>query len=376
MVHGTVVAVCGHESDGGRALPGLLGPDVSCVRGGRELFRRVRASRGRGEPVCVVPMTLGRDPELVADAARTLLALSPEERAGTVLAEPFGTADHLIGWLRTAAVRVPGDRALLITAPSGDPFVDADLFRIARLVRQYGRHRTVEVALTGGDPDPAEGVRRCRALGAERVVLLPASWVTPPVPDGEHCEPGGPLLSAPAVTGVLGTRVRDAWERHDRLGDDGLTRGLTAADAHGHAHSHGPGGHDHAHGGHGHGHGHAHGHAHGPGDHGHSHKHDHNPNHSHGPDHKHDHSHGPDHKHEHDHSHGHGHGHNPHEHPPGAHHPEPDDPGRGPHARPPHHAPHSQPREPAAPAHPPRHDDVDTHRAPAPDALPSSRSLR
>ncbi|MFD5294634.1 sirohydrochlorin chelatase [Streptomyces mutabilis] len=366
MVHGTVVAVCGHESDGGRALPGLLGPDVSCVRGGRELFRRVRASRGRGEPVCVVPMTLGRDPELVADAARTLLALSPEERAGTVLAEPFGTADHLIGWLRTAAVRVPGDRALLITAPSGDPFVDADLFRIARLVRQYGRHRTVEVALTGGDPDPAEGVRRCRALGGERVVLLPASWVTPPVPDGEHCEPGGPLLSAPAVTGVLGTRVRDAWERHDRLGDDGLTRGLTAADAHGHAHTHGPGGHDHAHGGHGH--------AHGPGDHGHSHKLDHNPNHSHGPDHKHDHSHGPDHKHEHEHDHSHGHA--PHEHPPGAHHPEPDDPGRGPHARPPHHAPHSQPREPAAPVHPPRHDDVDTHRAPAPDALPSSRSLR
>ncbi|MGC9439770.1 sirohydrochlorin chelatase [Streptomyces sp. WG5] len=253
MRRGEVVAVCGHESDGGRAVRGLLDPRVSCVTGGRELFRCVRALRARGEPVCVVPMTLGRDPELVADAARTLLGLSAEERSGTVLAEPFGTAEHLTGWLRAAATRVPETSALLVTAPSGDPFVDADLFRIARLVRQYGRHRTVEVALTGGDPDPAEGVRRCRALGAERVVLLPAAWAAPPVPDPEHCEPGGPLLAASAVAGVLGARVAEAWHLRDRHGDDGLSRGLTAADAHGHSHSHGPGGHSHGPGGHSHG---------------------------------------------------------------------------------------------------------------------------
>ncbi|CAL9483642.1 sirohydrochlorin chelatase [Streptomyces sp. enrichment culture] len=296
MRRDTVVAVCGHESDGGRALRDLLdlmGPRVSCVSGGRELFRRVRASRSRGEDVCVVPMTLGRDPELVADAARTLLGLTPEERAGTVLAEPFGTAEHLVGWLRAAATRVPEDRALLVTAPPGDPFTDADLFRIARLVRQYGRHRTVEVALTGGDPDPAGGVRRCRALGAERVVLLPAAWAAPTVPDPAHCEPGGPLLTASATAGVLDARVGDAWHRRDRHGDDGLPRGLTAAHDHGHSHSHGPGGHDHGHshshgpGGHDHGHSHSHGpgghgHGHGPGGHGHGHGpgghgHDHGP---------------------------------------------------------------------------------------------------
>jgi hypothetical protein len=258
---GTVVAVGGHESDGGRAVRGLLDPRVSCVAGGRELLRCVRALRARGEPVCVVPMTLGRDPELTADAARTLLGLTAPERARTVLAEPFGTAEHLVGWLRAAATRVPENRALLVAAPSGDPFVDADLFRIARLVRQYGRHRTVEVALTGGDPDPAEGVRRCRALGAERVVLLPAAWVTPRVPDPEHCEPGEPLLTASAVAGVLDARVGDAWHRHDRHGDDGLPRGLTAAHAHGHSHSHGPGGHSHGPGDH----------SHGPGDHDHDH---------------------------------------------------------------------------------------------------------
>ncbi|MFJ6073833.1 sirohydrochlorin chelatase [Streptomyces sp. NPDC093065] len=254
MRAGTVVAVCGHESDGGHALRDLVGPRVPCVSGGRELFRRVRAARSRGEDVCVVPMTLGRDPELVADTARTLLGLTPEERAGTVLAEPFGTAEHLVGWLRAAATRAPRDRALLVTAPSGDPFADADLFRIARLVRQYGRHRTVEVALVGGDPDPAEGVRRCRALGAERVVLLAAAWVTPRVPGPAHCESGGPLLTASATAGVLDARVRDAWHRRDRHGDDGLPRALTATHGHGHSHSHGPDGHEHGHGPDGHAH--------------------------------------------------------------------------------------------------------------------------
>ncbi|QEU88127.1 hypothetical protein [Streptomyces viridosporus] len=332
MSPGEVVAVGGHESDGGRALRGLLGPRVSCVSGGRELFRRVSALRARGEPVCVVPMTLGRDPELVADAARTLLALSAEDRAGTVLAEPFGTADHLVGWLRAAASRVAADKALLVTAPSGDPFVDADLFRIARLVRQYGRHRTVEVALIGGDPDPAEGVRRCRALGERRVVLLPAAWVTPRVPDPEHCEPGGPLLAAPAVAGVLDARVREAWERHDRLGDDGLSRGLRAAHDHGHAHTHGPGGHAHTHG---------------PGD------------HAHGPPHT-DESHG---------SHG---PHGPHTHVHGTHH----DPRTHPHGPDGAAASHRGHRAPYG--HPPPHHRADAvaHRGADPHLLPSHRSPR
>ncbi|MEK8145868.1 hypothetical protein NKH18_45460 [Streptomyces sp. M10(2022)] len=47
-------------------------PDVLVVPNGRELFRSVTALSRRGERSCVVPMTLGRDPELVADTARTL----------------------------------------------------------------------------------------------------------------------------------------------------------------------------------------------------------------------------------------------------------------------------------------------------------------
>ncbi|MFD8607593.1 sirohydrochlorin chelatase [Streptomyces sp. NPDC059631] len=256
MSPGTVVAVGGHESDGGRALGGLLDAGVPSVGGGRALLRCVRALRARGERICVVPMTLGRDPDLAADAARTLRALAPDERAGTVLAAPFGTADHLVGWLRGAACRAPGDAALLVTAPSGGPYADADLFRIARLVRQYGRHRTVEVALTGGEPDPAEGVRRCLALGERRVVLLPAAWAAPDSPDPAHCRRGGPLLSPAAVAGVLDARVREAWERYERSGDDGLSSALSAAHSHSHSHSHS---HTHEHA---HDHGDAHAHAH------------------------------------------------------------------------------------------------------------------
>ncbi|MEV6122047.1 cobalamin biosynthesis protein CbiX [Streptomyces sp. NPDC052077] len=339
MRRGTVVAVGGHESDGGRALRGLLDPGVARVGRGRELLARVRAERARDEPVCVVPMTLGRDPDLIADAARTLLALSPAERAGTVLAGPFGTADHLTGWLRSAALRVPADRALLVTAPTGDPFSDADLFRIARLVRQYGRHRLVETALIGGDPDPAEGVRRCRALGAERVTPLAASWVLPVLPAGAS-DPVRPLLTAPAVAGVLAARAADAWHLHDRHGDDGLSRALTAAHGHGHAHSHGPGddGHDHGTPGHGHGHG-TPSHGHGPGGHDHGHG---TPGHGHAPG-----------------AHGHDHGEHPHPHGPG-------EPG-------PAHGGHGD-RLHGTPA-PGAHPDPRDGRAPAPYALPFGRSL-
>ena len=300
-----VVAVCGHESDGGSALRDLLAPGpgptpgptpgpvpgpgefpLSLVTGGRELLQCIRdllrrqGPDDRQEPLCVVPMTLGRDPELVADAARTLLALPVEERDRVVLAEPFGTAQHLVGWLRAAANQVPVEAGLLVTAPSGGPFEDAELFRIARLVRQYGRHRIVEVAFTDGDPDPAEGARRCRLLGAQRVALLPAAFVQPqPQPQrqprpaqAEAILPVGPLLPAPALLRVVDARVTAARSRRRDRGESGIAAGLSAAHGHGlsHSHSHGDqGDHGHSHGDHGHG-------DHGHGDHGHSHhSHDH-----------------------------------------------------------------------------------------------------
>ncbi|MFB7559706.1 sirohydrochlorin chelatase [Streptomyces brevispora] len=262
-----VIAVCGREAAYGRALDGVVDPGVNVVPSGRELFRSVSAHLRRGEGTVVVPMTLGRDPELVADTARTLRAVPGGERAATVLAEPFGTAQHLVGWLRAAAGRVPETSALLVTAPTGDPFEDAELYRIAALVRRYGRHDLVEVAFTGGDPDPAEGVRRCRLLGAERVTLLPAGFAPPEAPEVSGAvrlpvDVAGPLVPASALRRVLAERVSDARRRWRERGDDGIATGLTAAENHGHSHTHPPGeGHDHGHGHH-HGPGHTHMHQH------------------------------------------------------------------------------------------------------------------
>ncbi|MFJ6233658.1 cobalamin biosynthesis protein CbiX [Streptomyces griseus] len=276
-----VIAVCGHEAAHGRALVPVVGGGVSVVSNGRELFRSITEHGRRGEETVVVPMTLGRDPALVADTARTLRAVPAAERGTTVLAEPFGTAQHLVGWLRAAAGRVSEDSAVLVTAPSGDPFDDAELYRVAALVRRYGRHPLVEVAFSDGDPDLTEGIRRCRLLGARRVTLLPAAFALPevPGPDGAQRPPvdrAGPLVSAPALRRVLAERVNDARRRLREHGDDGIGAGLTAADNHGHSHTHPPGqGHDHAHAHtHGPGDAHTHAHTHGPGD-AHTHAHTH-----------------------------------------------------------------------------------------------------
>lgn len=292
-----VVAVCGHEAAYGRALDGVVDAGVSIVSSGRELFRSIAAHGRRSTETVVVPMTLGRDPELVADAARTLRAVPAGERGTTVLAEPFGTAQHLVAWLRAAAGRVSGDSALLVTAPSGDPFEDAELYRIAALVRRYGRHSLVEVAFAGGDPDPAEGVRRCRLLGARRVTLLPAAFALPDAPGTAGAQPvpvdlAGPLVPASALRRVLGERVADARRRLREHGDDGVSAGLTAADHHGHSHTHPPG----------EGHDHGHGHPHPPGEghddhHGHPHTRAADEAHGHGHHHPHDKGPGPLHTH-------------------------------------------------------------------------------
>ncbi|WP_326696954.1 cobalamin biosynthesis protein CbiX [Streptomyces sp. NBC_01754] len=244
-----VVAVYGHEAEDGEALRDLAGPEALVVPGGRELIRALARLRRSGEEACVVPMTLGRDPELVADTARTLRALPAAQTSGTLLAEPFATARHLIAWLRAAANRAPETSALLVTAPAGGPFDDAELYRIARLVHGYDSRRPVEVAFTGGDPDPAEGVRRCALLGASRVTLLPAGFHLPEVPGvpGVEVTSAGPTVSRAALARVLAERVADAGLRWSRRRDDGVGAGLTAADDHGHSHTHPPGeGHDHA----------------------------------------------------------------------------------------------------------------------------------
>jgi len=252
----TLVLVGGHESGAGEQLGPWVesGHAFRAVGTGRALAEAVEAALAHTDrPACVVPMTLGRDHELVADAARALRWIARSTTPGRLaLTEPFGAAEHLVGWLRAAAGRdaeADDSTAVLVTAPAADAFQDAELFRIARLVHRHGRHRRVEVAFTGpgADPDLAEGVDRCRRLGAERVVLLPAAFgpaAAAPVPGAED---GGRLLSLQAVAGVLDARADAALHRLHH-GQDGIAAGLDAAHGQGFAHSHGPGpGHSHGH---------------------------------------------------------------------------------------------------------------------------------
>lgn len=246
----TVLLSYGHES--GRSGVPWCAAGYRSAPAGRELAAAVdEALHQHDGPVCVVPMTLGRDPGLVGDSARAARWAAGQVPEGRVaLCESFGTADHLIGWLRASAVRAATHdghrRALLITAPASNPFDDAELFRIAHLVRRYGGHRWVEVAFAGGDPDIDEGIRRCRTLGAERIRLVPAGFA--PAGPGDvladpHTEDGGPLLTPAAIRGVVSARVAAATARLARA-DNGIASGLDAEHGHGYAHAHGPPGPD------------------------------------------------------------------------------------------------------------------------------------
>lgn len=238
----SVVLVGGHESGGGSALEGLSGAGqiASVCGGGRALVACVAEALVDGPlPVVVVPMTLGRDPKLVADCARALRwAGGGMGRGRLALAPAFGNPDHLTAWLRTAAQRVvrssaadrqgraPGEpdrSALLVTAPAAGPYEDAELFRVARLARHYANVPMVEVAFDGGDPDPEAGADRCRRLGAQDVWLLRAAFA-PPAQAVEGVREAGPLLAEAAVLQVVRTRVREALHRLDQ-GDDGVAAG-------------------------------------------------------------------------------------------------------------------------------------------------------
>lgn len=247
MVAANVILVCGHECPDAAYLR-RIDPGWTVVAGGRALTEAIAAVRATSSaPLCVVPMTLGRDPGLVADAARALSWARRESNSTPVaLARPLGATDHLVGWLRGRAVAAASD-ALLVTAPTGSPFEDAELFRIARLVRQFGPSGLVEVALLGGDPDLDAGIDRCRRLGAREITVLPAWLGSAPPPPGEGVVDGGPLLGDAALRGVVAARVSDALHLLDH-GHDGIDDGLDADHGQGFAHSHGPGE------GHGHGH--------------------------------------------------------------------------------------------------------------------------
>lgn len=245
--HGAIVLAVAGEA-GGRAPDGL---GVPAARPGRALADAVRAAADDDTLVVVVPCGFGLQPSLVADSARTLRDVRGTLGGGSdgaasgpavALAGAFGDASHHVAYLRAAMRRHPSARAALVVGPAIDPFADAELFRRARLARQYGAPELVEVAFDGGtdpDPDLAAGLERCARLGAPEPVLVPAGFA--PVPAGGVAGgrpgAGSPLLGPAALRGVLVARVEAA--RHAFAhGDDGIDPGVDAEDGHGYAHSH------------------------------------------------------------------------------------------------------------------------------------------
>lgn len=104
---------------------------------------------------------------------------------------------------------------------------------MAHLVRRHGGFRWVEVALMDGDPDVAEGVSRCRLLGARHVAVVPASFAEPDLPGGVTWT--GPLLTPAALGELVARRAAAARERWDRHAEDDLA---AASGEHHHHHDH------------------------------------------------------------------------------------------------------------------------------------------
>jgi len=238
-----VVIVGGHEEGAGVAVDPLVEyrPLLRATSARQQLDTTVHQALDASDlPVCVVPMTLGRDPRLVADTARTLMALTSSAAAGRVmLAEPYGNATLLAGWLRVAVAGVAAqyggpDLAVLLTANPANQFDDAELYRIAHLVRVQEGVPWVEVAFRGGEPSVAEGVDRCTRLGAKQIAVVPADFGPATNTPFAGVIDGGPLLGPSMIAGMLATRVAGAMLKLSQ-GDDGIAAGLDADHVHGHS---------------------------------------------------------------------------------------------------------------------------------------------
>ena len=295
-----LVLVTGHEAHDADGLAEvaeelvtqrLAAEVVVCPR--RALHHRLRELLLRHDLVAVLPMTWGRDPVLVADTAKALQWLTSTTSARVVLCQNLGTPDHLVAHLRRAVREATTGRpgaGVLLTAASENPFDDAELHRLAHLVRTHGAGVEVEVAcLREGleADDLSRAVARCRRLGMQEVVVVPADLARSSPVDvqlDDATDGGGPkgvrffgpLVSDSVLTRTIAARLVDAGQRLGH-GDDGIAAGLTADHGHGYAHSHAVEGAEHHHG---HGHSHALGHVHGPG-HPHAHEHDKEPGQNH-----------------------------------------------------------------------------------------------
>lgn len=239
-----IILVAGHEASGGNDLDVVVQhlPGALVTAAGRPLHNTISAAlRTPGVSVVVLAMTFGRNPTMVADTAKTLRWLADGDGRGRVaLAAPFGTLDHLTAWLRKAANEIAArspDSAVVIAARRSNPFDDAELHRVAHLVRTHGAGNEVEVSCTDTDAEVSGSLARLRLLGWDEAVVVPAGFARTFDAELPGARFYGPLMSVDAVLKVVADRVRAAG--HDLShGRDGIAAGLEADHGHGYAHSH------------------------------------------------------------------------------------------------------------------------------------------
>lgn len=168
--------------------------------------------------------------------------------------------------------RQPEETALLLVGRgSSDPDANSDLFKLARLLWERLPVHWVETCFIGvTTPTVDEGIRRCVALGARRLIILPyllftgvlmkriQGWL-----DGFRAQyPGIEMVMTdyfgfhPGLKKVFLDRVEEAVAGDARMNCDGCKYRLAMAEDHHHHHHHH--GHDHHHE-------HEHHHAHGEG---------------------------------------------------------------------------------------------------------------
>lgn len=143
-----------------------------------------RAVASGVERVVALPYFLFAAGHVREDVAGELAAAAARyPRLKVAYQPPFGVEPRLIDVLEAraaeAAARLPaepsGPTALLVVgAGTSDPTANAELFRAARLLWERRRYELVEVGFVSlTEPSVTDAVRRCRALGAARIVAVP-----------------------------------------------------------------------------------------------------------------------------------------------------------------------------------------------------------
>ena len=120
----------------------------------------VAAGHAKGDIPAAVARERGRHPGLSTESGR-----------------PIGPHPAILGLLRERAAEAGADREttlLLVGRGSSDPDANAEVAKLARLLAETTEVADVQYAFVSlAGPDTGTGLRRCRLLGARRVVVLP-----------------------------------------------------------------------------------------------------------------------------------------------------------------------------------------------------------